>query len=217
MFNKIFSFTQEKSEYLYENSLFIKHLDSLILFFILAAFILSLFCSSDTIGFSALIVIFLTTLKLFLKKGEKLECKGFEIFLLTYFIIVVISLFGSTLFHLSFKGFLKTCIYMGFYLSLVQFLKTNSNKLSLLLYTIACAIGFESIFAVFQNSLPADPNLTWQDTSYLNPEEVMTRVYGTLQPYNPNLLAGYLIMGIPVLYGVTAYLLSKKLYKKGLL
>lgn len=216
MFNKIFSFTQEKSKYLYENSLFIKHLDAIILFFILAAFILSLFCSSDTIGFTALIVIFLTILKLFVKKDEVIECKGFEFFLLTYFVIVLISLFGSTLFYLSFKGFLKTCIYMGFYLSLVQYLKTNTHRLKIILYTIAGAIGFESLFAIFQNLLPSDTNSSWQDTSYLMPEEVMTRIYGTLQPYNPNLLAGFLIVGTPILYGVTAYLFAKKYYKSGI-
>ena len=33
--------------------------------------------------------------------------------------------------------------------------------------------------------------------SRLNPEEVMTRVYGSLKPYNPNLFGGYLLAILP--------------------
>lgn len=47
----------------------------------------------------------------------------------------------------------------------------------------------------------------------LNPEEVMTRVYGTLKPYNPNLLGGYFVAGIPALLGLSAYYIADKKYK----
>lgn len=217
MFNKIFSYSQEKAQYLYENSLFMKHINLLIFAFILATFISGLFCSTDSVGFLSLIVIFLTFINLLIKKGARIECKGFEIFLLCYFMIVIISLFGSTLFYLSFKGFLKTFTYMGFYLSLVQFLKENPKKLKYILGTIGIGLGFEAIYALFQNSSILNVNNTWQDTSYLLPEEVMTRVYGTLQPLNPNLLAGYFIVGIPILYALCAYLFYKKDYKFGLI
>ena len=41
----------------------------------------------------------------------------------------------------------------------------------------------------------------------------MTRVYGTLKPYNPNLLGGYFVAGIPAVYGLAAYFLTDKKYK----
>lgn len=216
MFNKIFSLTQEKCEYLCENSFILKHLDNIILFFILISLVSTLFCSTDTIGFLALVVIFLTVIKIFVKKGENLETTPLDIALLLYFLFVFISLAGSTLFHLSLKGFLKTITYLGFYLSLVQYLKDNTNKLNTILLTVGSMLSFESIYAVFQNSIPTDTNLTWQDTSYLMPEEVMTRVYGTLQPYNPNLLAGYLIVCIPVIYAICVYFFTQKNFKLGI-
>ena len=133
MFSKIFSITQEKCAYLCENSFILKQLDNIILFFILFSLISTLFCSTDTIGFLALIVIFLTVVKIFVKKGENIETTPRDITLLVYFLFVVISVAGSTLFHLSLKGFLKTLTYLGFYLSLVQYLKNNSNKLNKIL------------------------------------------------------------------------------------
>ena len=49
----------------------------------------------------------------------------------------------------------------------------------------------------------------WQDMSHLNPEEVMTRVYGTLKPYNPNLFGGYMLSIIPAF--LTLPFINKKL------
>ncbi len=217
MFDKIISFTREKSEYIGENSFIIKNLDNIILFFIVTTLISTLFCSTDTIGFLSLIVIFLTAIKLFVQKDKIAKTNALDICLLIYFMFVIISLAGSTLFYLSLKGFLKTCTYLGFYLAMVHFLNSNRNKIITVLLTIAGLVSFESIYAIFQNTIPTNTNLTWQDVSYLRPEEVMTRVYGTLQPYNPNLLAGFLIVCIPVIYGICAYCLSKKHYKSGII
>jgi putative inorganic carbon (HCO3(-)) transporter len=58
-------------------------------------------------------------------------------------------------------------------------------------------------------------NATWQDLSYVNPENVLTRVYGTLKPYNPNLFAGYLVAGISSILGVGLILTKNKNYKLG--
>ena len=56
---------------------------------------------------------------------------------------------------------------------------------------------------------------TWQDTSYVNPEHIISRIYGTLKPYNPNLLAGYLIATFPAVIGVTLLTIEKR-HKKSL-
>ena len=127
--------------------------------------------------------------------------------------IVIISLAGSTLFHLSLKGFLKTFTYLGFYFSLVQYLKNNKSKIPLILASIGVCISFEAIAGFLQNFAHVEEISTWQDVSSLNPEEVMTRVYGTLKPYNPNLLGGYFVAGIPAVYGLAAYFLTDKKYK----
>ncbi len=213
MFSNLIQFTQEKTKYLYENSLFLQKIDKLIFASIIAVFLTSTIMSSDVIGFIALVTVFLTGVKILTKPGEKLDCKSFELWLLAYFMIVIISLAGSTLFHLSLKGFFKTFTYLAFYLSVVQYLKNNKAKIPLILGTMGLCVSFEAVVGFLQNFAHVDEISTWQDVSKLNPEEIMTRVYGTLKPYNPNLLGGYFVAGIPSLYGLSAYFFVDKRYK----
>ena len=210
MFNKIFRFTQEKSKYLYENSLILQNIDILIFISIAGVFLTSTFLSSDVIGFVALITVLLTLIKLLTKPDEKLDYCSFELWLLAYFMIVIVSLAGSTLFTLSLKGFFKTFIYLMFYLSTVQYLKINRDKIPHILGIIGLCISFEAVVGFMQNFAHVSEISTWQDISNLNPEQVMTRVYGTLKPLNPNLLGGYFVAGIPALYGLAAYFLVNK-------
>ena len=213
MFNKILKFSQQKTEYLYKNSLFLQHIDKLIFVSIILVFLASTVMSSDVIGFIALITVFLTVVKLLTKPDETLSCRGYELWLLAYFMIVIISLAGSTLFHLSLKGFFKTFTYMAFYFSLMQYLKNNKSKIPYLLGAIGLCVSFEAVVGFLQNFSHVEEISGWQDVSGLNPEEVMTRVYGTLKPFNPNLLGGYFVAGIPALYGLSAYFLADRKYK----
>ncbi len=213
MFNKILKFSQQKTEYLYKNSLFLQHIDKLIFASIIFVFLASTVMSSDVIGFIALITVFLTVVKILTKPDETLSCRGYELWLLAYFMIVVISLAGSTLFHLSMKGFFKTFTYMAFYFSLMQYLKNNKSKIPYLLGAIGLCVSFEAVVGFLQNFSHVEEISGWQDVSGLNPEEVMTRVYGTLKPFNPNLLGGYFVAGIPALYGLSAYFLADRKYK----
>ena len=215
MFNNIFEFTQKKLNYFYENSLLLQNIDKFILPFILLTFVSSVFLNSDYIGFLALIVMFLTFIKLIFCPNQKIELKTFEIFLLIYFMIVVVSLFGSTLFALSLKGFFKTFVYSGFYFSVSQYLKDNSKNIPFILGTIAGCVIFEGLVGIFQSTLHLEQISTWQDTSNINPEDVISRVYGTLKPLNPNLYGGYLVCGLPVVMGSGFYFLSQKKYKLG--
>lgn len=216
MFNKFFKFSQNKLDYLYTNSLFLQNIDCFILPFILLTFAGSTFMNSDAIGFFALVVMFLTFVKMLTKPEEKVNFKHFEIWLVAYFMLVVVSLFGSTLFALSLKGFFKTFIYIGFYFSVVQYLKNNRDKMVWLLGAIGVCVAGESIIGFLQSFLHLDAISTWQDTSRLNPEDVLSRVYGTLKPLNPNLFGGYLVCGFPVILGSVFYLLNKKHLKSAI-
>ena len=217
MFNKIFKFSQSKLSYFYENSLFLQNIDKFILPFILLTFVSSTFMNSDSIGFFALIAMFLTFVKMMTKPGENLEFKHFEIWLVAYFMLVVVSLFGSTLFSLSLKGFFKTFVYIGFYFSVVQYLKNNKSKLPIVLSTLVLCVAGESIVGFLQSFLHLDEISTWQDKSNLNPEDVLSRVYGTLKPLNPNLYGGYLVAGLPAVLGSVFYFLNKKQVKPTIL
>ena len=128
----------------------------------------------------------------------------------------IVSVAGSTLLHLSLKGFFKTFIYLSYYLSVVHHLKYNKKHILPILLCMAGCVTFESVIGLSQNFIQVGEISGWQDTSRLNPEEVMTRVYGTLQPLNPNLLGGYLVAGISSVFGLCAYYLHQHNYKRGL-
>ena len=210
MFNNILNFSQNKLNILYRNSAILQNIDTIILPLILLVFAASTFMQSDYIGFIALSVIFLTLIKIFTKPNEKISFSIVDLLILVYFLIVIVSLFGSTLFALSLKGFLKTFIYIGFYYSLSQYLKSNKEKIPVILGAIALCISAEAILGVFQSTLHLEQISTWQDTSNLNPEDVLSRVYGSLKPLNPNLYGGYLIAGLPVVIGAIFNFASKK-------
>ena len=212
MFNRLFNFTQNHTQFLYNNSLIIQNIDKFIYLSILAVFAASTIFPSDYIGLIAVFTTILTVIKLLFVKGEKLEATKAEIWLLAYFMLVIVSLAGSSLFALSLKGFIKTFIYLGFYLSIAHFLKNNKDKIFPIFLTIGLCISFEGLMGFLQNFAHVEEISTWQDVSKLNPEEVMTRVYGTLKPYNPNLLGGYFVAGIPALYAVVAALFADKKY-----
>lgn len=213
MFNNIFKFSQNKLSFLYQNSLFLQNIDNFILPFILITFVASTFMSSDAIGFFALIAMFLTFVKMLTKPNESIEFKHFEVWIIAYFMLVIVSLFGSTLFALSLKGFFKTFVYIGFYFSVAQYLKNNKSKIPLVLGVLAGCVALESFIGFSQSFLHLDEISTWQDKSNLNPEDVLSRVYGTLQPLNPNLFGGYLVAGLPTLLGAIFYFVNKKYYK----
>lgn len=217
MFNSLIKLIQNKTNILYENSLILQNLDRLIFLCIIAVLLLSTIMPSDVIGFVALLCTFLTIVRVCTKEGDKFEPNAFELWLFAYFMIIIISLAGSTLFALSLKGFLKTITYLGFYISVVHYLKYNKDKIPYILAVIGVCVGSQSIVGIMQNFAHVEAISTWQDVSYLNPEQIMTRVYGTLQPLNPNLLGGYFVAGIPSLFGLGAVFFTVRNYKSAVI
>lgn len=206
MFNNSFQ------KYLYENSLFLQNIDGFIFASIVLVFVSSTFMSSDVIGFLALITVFLTVLKYFFTPDKKITLNNSDLWLIAYFMLVVISLAGSSLFYLSLKGFFKTFTYLSFYVSVLRYFSTNKGKIPYIFGVIGLCAGFEAIIGFMQNFAHVSEISTWQDVSNLNAEQVMTRVYGSLKPLNPNLLGGYFVSAIPALYGLSAYLFVDKKY-----
>ena len=197
--NNILTFFQNKLSPIYNKSFFLQNIDWLIFANILLVILSSTIAPSDYIAYFAIFAIILTIVKLFTKTGEKFELTWADKLLLIYFLFVVISVAGSSLLYLSLKGFFKTLTYLGFYVSLVHYFKDNRDKIKYIFWAYALCVAFETVVAFLQNFAAVDEISGWQDTSRLNPEEVMTRVYGTLKPYNPNLFGGYMLACIPSL------------------
>lgn len=217
LLNKVLDILHKPFKNIYESSIILKNLDRLIYLSILTTFIFATFLSSDFVGYMCFITFLLTVVKIITNPSENFKCERFEIFLLIYFMLSIVSVAGSTLLQLSMKGFFKTFIYLSYYLAVVHHLKSNKKHIMPLLLCLAGCITFESVVGLSQNFIQVGEISGWQDTSRLNPEEVMTRVYGTLQPLNPNLLGGYLVAGISSLFGLCAYNLFKKNFKRGII
>ncbi|MBQ3640744.1 O-antigen ligase family protein [bacterium] len=212
--NSGLDYVQEKTHPFVKGSFLLQYIDLFIVFAIALTLIISAFAPSDIIGFISVLVPLLVVLKVLITKGEKIEFEQCNFFLLIYLLICLLSNFTSSMLPQSLYGFMKTLIYFGFYFALCQFLKNNQNYIKYLLFIVAALIEFEGITGIIQNSLGLENISTWQDTSYVNPEDVLSRVYGTLNPYNPNLLAGYLIAGISSLCGLSVLYFNdkKKIY-----
>ncbi len=217
MFNNLLRVIQTKTNVLYQNSYLLQRIDILIFLALIGTLSASLVMSSGIIGLGALTVAGLTAVKLLITPNARIKMLPAEWCLLIFFLIVFISLCGSTLFGLSLKGFLKTVTYILFYFSVAQLFKSNLRYGIATLFIIALGVFFESAVAFLQNFTHVQAIAGWQDVSNLNPEQIMTRVYGTLQPFNPNLFGGYLVVTLPTCLGLTIWLGAKKYYKIALL
>ena len=215
--NLVLEYFQNKLMKVRESSFLLSNIDFFILASIIATYIISTFAQTGVIGAISFSVPVFVVLKVLLTKGEKLEIEKCNFYLLMYLMICFITNFTSSMPIQSLYGFMKTLIYFAFYFALCQFLKNNKKYIVLLLFVIASLITIESVIGLIQNSVGVANISTWQDTSYVNPEHVLSRVYGTLQPYNPNLFGGYLIVGISSIIAIATLCFKNKKIKLGII
>ena len=157
---------------------------------------ISVFAPSECIGFVAFIFSGIVIFKQIFKNSSKITCENYEKAIFIFFLIVTMSLLGSTLFKLSFHGYIKTFIYILFFFSAGIFFKQNKSKAPYIIFLTVGLMSFEAILAIIQNHSGVVEISGWQDMTNINPEQIISRAYGTLKPYNPNLLAGYLLCGL---------------------
>ena len=211
--NKFIGFCQNKLSFFYEKSFILGSIDNIIFFFIAMTLICSTFVQSEQIGILAIATVLLTIIKLFIKEGAALRINRGGRMLILYFLLCIISVINSTLIPQSIHGFLKTVIYITFYFAAANYFYDNKGKIKYILGLIGLLCFIESIIAIFQNIHGVAAIAKWQDSHYVNPEDVISRAYGTLKPYNPNLLGGYLVSGISCIAATGLLAVAKKHYK----
>jgi len=217
MINKFFSFSQKLFGKITHNSFFIKKIDHIILFLITSLLVSLLFAPTKVIGITAGVCFFALLGKLFFKPGEKLSVNTLDVPLILYIILVGLSVAFSSMLIPSLKGFAKLMVYICCYLVFFNVLKNKPYRSFYLIGIIAVTAFVESLTAIYQNFAGVEALATWQDKTALNPEQIMTRVYGTLQPYNPNLLAGYLTAAISSAAGIFFVFVYRKKFGPGLI
>ena len=214
--NGIFAKSQEFLRPLVSASLFLQRFDYFILLLMILLFIALIFAKTTIIGGIAGLIIALTVLKMFFIRGQDIELTPANVVLLGFLAVCFISVFFSPYVMMSLKGFSYTLLFIGFYFSVVHFFRFNKNKIVPVIFIIMFIVSFESAIAIIQSMHPMDVISSWQDTSYTNSEEILSRVYGTLKPYNPNLLCAYLMAGISSIFTVIFWAFAGK-HKKTLI
>lgn len=187
---------------LVNESLFVKKIDYILLVLITFLLISLTFASSMAIGMLAAACFLVFILKLILKKDVIFSFGEFDKQIFFYIAVISFSVLFSSLFLPSLKGYLKILTYVALYLTFFNIIEGSRKRICLLLGIVALTAFFESIAAIYQYFAGVEALATWQDSTNLNPEQLMTRVYGTLQPYNPNLLGGYLVPTISSAIGL---------------
>lgn len=176
-------------------------IDKIIFALLLATFTTAPFFSTGIIGACAIGFILLVSLKLCVQKGEQFEpLTPLDIAIIIFYMFSILSLMGSSLFILSLKGFFKVLVYIGFYFCFTHWLRANKGKLPIILTLLATLVCFEGVIGILQNFSGIQEISGWQDSSNLDATEIISRSYGTLKPFNPNLFGGYLLSGLAFLF-----------------
>ena len=110
-----------------------------------------------------------------------------------YFLSAVLSTACSSYFFTSLLGLKKALTFAASYGAFRILVSIWGRKSIWLVLGTWMILGFvQALIGFYQYKFNIQPLATWQDPT-LNPDWMMTRVFGTLQPSNPNLLAGFLV------------------------
>jgi putative inorganic carbon (hco3(-)) transporter len=177
-------------------------------------FILQSFCTTGKIGMGVALLLFLVlVLGLFTRAWERLRghFTVVDVLLATFLASSAISTAFSSFFHTSIIGFAKMLVFMSGYV-VFRVVSHAGRKPLIALFWFLAALGLgESLIGMYQHAVHIQPLATWSDPT-INPELRMDRIFGTLQPSNPNLLAGFLIPCMAASLGLILVYLRRKVW-----
>lgn len=206
------SFLQKIIPNCLKNSFILSNLDYLIVVVCSLVFVSSLFASSTVIGIFIWLS-FALFLVAILLEDYRISVDFTDVLILVWFFAMFLSTAFASLLPQSLWGLSKMVTYLMFYCVMKHLISEDFRRGYYFIFLLCAVISFESLYVIHQNFVGVEEISGWQDTSHLNAEQVLTRVYGTLQPFNPNLLAGYLLSGFPILAGGFFSLLKVKRYR----
>ena len=215
--DKILARVQGALEFLPNNSAILKNIDVFLFIMICLSAVCSIFMSNSIVAPMLCIVAVLFGSTMILDKNYRLKIEKSSLFLILYFVLAIASTINSTMPHQSLTGLSKTILYLLYFYATLQYLRVHKDKIPCFAMIIGVCVSFEIVIAFIQNYLDVLSAATWQDTARLNPELVLTRVYGTLKPSNPNLFGGYLIAAVPFLWLYTALNFVEQHHKRFLI
>ncbi len=152
--------------------------------------------ANDRFGIGLIILfcflIFLTYIVL--NKSSSLTFDSIDFCIFIFLSVGAISTFSSYFFKESFIGLLKYAVFFLWYFFIKITLLNSSKRVFVNLWGFLCFCAVcTSLIGIYQYIIGVEPLATWEDPTQ---ETIHTRVYSTLG--NPNLLAGYLLLFLPV-------------------
>jgi putative inorganic carbon (hco3(-)) transporter len=123
-----------------------------------------------------------------------------------FFATAVIATACSTVQPQSVDGLMKfATFYAGFWA--FRFMPTGLQRVGVPVMLVGLGT-LEALIGLYQYVNHIQPLATWEDPT-INPELKLTRIFGTLKPSNPNLLAGFLIPPLAVAIGMSLHAMVK--------
>jgi putative inorganic carbon (hco3(-)) transporter len=123
----------------------------------------------------------------------------------------VLSTAFSSFFQTSLIGLAKMLTFVAGYV-VFRVISENGSPTIAVLMGLLAALGLgESLLGFYQYINHIEPRATWTDPT-LNPELQMNRIFGSLLPANPNLLAGFLIPCFAASAGLSLLFFKKKTF-----
>jgi putative inorganic carbon (HCO3(-)) transporter len=144
----------------------------------------------------------------------------FDVGVMLFFLSAVVSTAFSSFLSTSLVGLSKMATFVAGYWSFRAALLCGpvlgQKPYQIFLYIIFGLGLFETMVGFYQYINHIQPLATWEDPS-VNPELKMNRIFGTLKPSNPNLMAGFLIPALAAGLGLSLTFLSSKKWLSGFL
>lgn len=173
-------------------------------------FILASFGSTGMIGaLTLLLFVFVLLGGIFFRPALLNRLNIIDLLVLLFLGSAVLSTAFSSYTHTSIIGLAKMITFIGGY-TVFRVLSEQGYKTIAMLMGLLTALGlFETAVGFYQHINHIEPLATWSDTS-VNPELQMDRIFGTLKPYNPNLLAGFLTPCFAAAAGISLIFFNRK-------
>lgn len=141
--------------------------------------------------------------------------------------LLVFAFLFSAVISTAFSSFEKTSVvglaklttfFAGYcvFRNLTEAEAKDGQRFTYILLGVLALLGLgETLVGLYQYKNHIQPLATWEDPS-VNPELKMNRIFGTLKPSNPNLLAGFLIPSFAAAFGLGLTLMAKRHLWRGL-
>lgn len=173
-------------------------------------FLLLSFSSTGVIGATTwLLLVIVLGAGLFFRPALLNKLTIIDLLVICFLASAAISTAFSSFWMTSMVGFAKMLTFVAGYVVFRVISESGSNTITALMgLLVAIGLG-ESLIGFYQHANHIQPLATWSDQS-INPELQMDRIFGTLKPSNPNLLAGFLTPCFAAAAGIGLILLKKK-------